>query len=420
MELKTMNEHVENPDNYYDIYNNEIISSNIDHFWEANSESGSDSSHEELFDHDLSRNHILSFRKLKRKIYKQCDTNIVHKHSTVLDVFMRYIQCHHVLYSEASYYCSYKLNLFMLPCMFLSTTCSVITSVHLKNVNISTLIAIFNGIISFLLAIVNYLKLDANAEAHKISAYQYTKLESHIKVHSGELLLYENDSLLTDDEYIHEQLSLWDKKEGSLYENDKIKQRANDRISFHNSLIKYKQNKEKEFNDKVQMIMTSIKETLKNVEDNNNFSLPRHILRKYSEICNMNIFLYIRSIDTYKQVLLNDLRNVKNEIRFYKNKGYDINPSYRDKFKLLYKQKNDLVRNFFEINKGYTLIDRMLQQELINVELMTKYNFLFTFQNILNCFGSSYNILPERYMKSTHIGYMDKDGKYLLEKVLEN
>ncbi len=420
MELKTMNEHLEDSDNYYDIYNNEIISSNIDHFWEANSESDSDSSQEELFDHDLSHNHILSFRKLKRKIYKQCDTNIVHKHSTVLDVFMRYIQCHQVLYSEASYYCSYKLNLFMLPCMFLSTTCSVITSVHLKNVNISTLIAIFNGIISFLLAIVNYLKLDANAEAHKISAYQYTKLESHIKVHSGELLLYENDSLLTDDEYIHEQLSLWDKKEGSLYENDKIKERANDRISFHNSLIKDKQNKEKEFNDKVQMIMTSIKETLKNVEDNNNFSLPRHILRKYSEICNMNIFLYIRSIDTYKQVLLNDLRNVKNEIRFYKNKGYDINPSYRDKFKLLYQQKNDLVRNFFEINKGYTLIDRMLQQELINVELKTKYNFLFTFQNILNCFGSSYNILPERYMKSTHIGYMDKDGKYLLEKVLEN
>ena len=106
--------------------------------------------------------------------------------------------------------------------MFLSTSCSVLTSVRLKNVNIPTLIAIFNGIISFLLAIVNYLKLDANAEAHKISAYQYTKLESHIKVHSGELLLYENEPLLTNQDYIHEQLSLWDKKEGSLYENERV------------------------------------------------------------------------------------------------------------------------------------------------------------------------------------------------------
>ena len=166
--------------------------------------------------------------------------------------------------------------------------------------------------------------------------------------------------------------------------------------------------------------MTSIKETLKNVEDNNNFSLPRHILIKYSEICNMNIFLYIRSIDSYKQVLLNELRNVKNEIRFYKNKGYDTNSVYRDKFKLLYQQKNDLVRNFFEINKGYTLIDSMLQQELINVELRTKYSILFMLQKILIFFRSSYNILPERYIKSTHIGYVDKDGKYLLEKVLEN
>ena len=85
--------------------------------------------------------------------------------------------------------------------------------------------------------------------------------QSFLNLDFAKKLLYENDSLLTDDEYIHEQLSLWDKKEGSLYENDKIKERANDRISFHNSLIKDKQNKEKEFNDKVQMIMTSIKAT---------------------------------------------------------------------------------------------------------------------------------------------------------------
>ena len=49
----------------------------------------------------------------------------------------------------------------------------------------------------------------------------------------------------------------------------------------------------------------------------------------------MNIFLYIKSIDTYKNVLLNDLRNVKNEIRFYnkymQNKDLQINDSIKEK-----------------------------------------------------------------------------------------
>ena len=62
----------------------------------------------------------------------------------------------------------------------------------------------------------------------------------------------------------------------------------------------------------------------------------------------MNIFLYIKSIDTYKNVLLNDLRNVKNEIRFYnkymQNKDLQINDSIKEKYIQLYKQKNYLLR----------------------------------------------------------------------------
>ena len=166
--------------------------------------------------------------------------------------------------------------------------------------------------------------------------------------------------------------------------------------------------------------MSSIKETLKNVEDNNNFSLPRHILCKYSVICNTNIFLYIKSIDNYKNILLNELCNVKNEIRFYTKQGQENNNELRDKYKTLYQRKNELLRNFLEMNKGYTLIDKMLQQELVNVELKTRYWLLFRLQTFFRYTGININVLPDEYKKSIQIGYRDKEGKYLLEKVLEN
>ena len=42
-----------------------------------------------------------------------------------------------------------------------------------------------NAWISFLLAVVSYMKLDAQAEAHKISAHQYDKLQSVCEFSSG-------------------------------------------------------------------------------------------------------------------------------------------------------------------------------------------------------------------------------------------
>jgi hypothetical protein len=380
-----------------------IRQEDVNEFWEANSESESESLSDKESEQDKPK--LLSFRKLKHKIYKQYDMSIVHKYSTALDLFVRYIQCYHILYSEASYYCSYKLNLFMLPCMFLSTACSVLTAVQFDEIDMVFLLSVMNGVITFLLAIINYLKLDANAEAHKISAYQCAKLKSQIEFYSGELLLHENDPLLSNHEFIEDTITIWKKH------HDWTKQEI---MEKYDSLMNEKEGKEKLFIDKVQSIIVTIKETLKNVEDNNNFSLPPHILSKYGTIYNMNIFLHIKSIDTYKNVLLNDLRNVKNEIRFYTKQGKSADTKYEDKFVELYHKKNDLLEEFLELNKGYSLIDHMLQQEITNIDLYSRYWYLFYLHSLFpTCFH-----LPQGYKHSNEIGYIDKKGDYLLDKVL--
>ena len=74
-------------------------------------------------------------------------------------------------------------------------------------------IASVNGIIAFLLAIVNFLKLDATSEAHKISAHQYDKLQTSVEFLSGTTLLF-----YTDKKIIQEKWGIWEtSKELSFY-----------------------------------------------------------------------------------------------------------------------------------------------------------------------------------------------------------
>ena len=86
-------------------YSNENVLKRVQDFWEANSESESESENDGDDNGDKGPNQkMISFRKLKQKMYQQYDTSIVHKYSTTLDLFVRYIQCYHILYSEAVSY----------------------------------------------------------------------------------------------------------------------------------------------------------------------------------------------------------------------------------------------------------------------------------------------------------------------------
>ena len=388
---------------YDDTSHNRQIMRNISGFWEANSESESSDNEDGGGGEGEGGGggegggtiHKISFQELRQKLQKQYNTNLVHKYSTTLDVFARYIQCHHMLYSEASHCCSFRLNAFMLPCIFLSTSCAVLSSVYDDAI---LLFAIINGVITFLLAIISFLKLDARAESHKISAYQLSKLKSQIEFSSGELLLYDNEPFLNNANYVNEQLEEWKKTHvGSCDEKQK-------------ELLSIQKEKEAKFMRNIEKTIVEIKEALKNIEDNNHFELPVHILRKYKTIYQMNVFLYMKSIDTYKNILLNDLRNVKNETRFYgtffKDSSSTIQDNMKSKYVKLYNQKNQLLREYFELNKGYSLIDAMLQQEIINIELRSTYWFWRSPQD------------HPSYKPCTHIGCVDEQGSYLLEKVL--
>jgi len=393
---------------------------NIEEFWEANSESED----EEYL--DKNEKNILgqiSFEKLKKKVYKDFEVTLIHRYSSALDILASYIKYHVIIYTEASYYCNFKLNLFMVPAILFSTICSVITGITHNRDDMAIIVSSLNGFIAFLLAIINYLKLDASAEAHKISAYQYSKLKNYIEFSSGEILLFQ-DPIITNKNFISEQIKNWDRNNEGNYSNEVIyNAERNKKIKEYQ---KYKSHLEKKLIDTIQNKIFEIKKSLKNIEDNNNFILPKHINRRYYNIYNINVFSYIKSVENYKLILLNDLRNVKNEIRFYRAMDQDkFSQEIVNKIKKLYNRKNSILTEFLELNKGFMLIDAMFQQEIKNINIRKKYWPVFKFQGfikiILRCFcckDSNINIIPASYKHCTHVGFVDEDGRYLLDKVL--
>jgi hypothetical protein len=106
-------------------------------------------------------------------------------YSITLDLISLYLKGQKILYTESKTFCEMVLYCLMLPAIFISSACTVL-NVPLKGVSYGpTIVSALNGFNSFILAFISYVKLDAKAEAHKTSAYQFDKLQAMCEFYSG-------------------------------------------------------------------------------------------------------------------------------------------------------------------------------------------------------------------------------------------
>ena len=82
-------------------------------------------------------------------------------------------------------------------------------------------------------------------------------------------------------------------------------------------------------NEKNKIIIEKIEyleEKLKDINDNFTMIVPELVKQIFPVISHINVFMFIKKIESYKYKLIMDLRNIKNEIRYISYK-YNLNQS---------------------------------------------------------------------------------------------
>ena len=242
--------------------------------------------------------------------------------STALDILGLYLKGQKILYTESKTLCEKRLHTLMLPAICISAI-SIVLSLLLTEYQISSIVlSLLSVINSIILSLVTYLKLDAKAEAHKISAYKYQKLESLCEFKSGRILIFKDI-------------------------------------------------------DDVANILTEIETKVMEIKESNQFILPEHIRHSYPVIYTTNVFSLVKKIQNKEIILINNLKLVIKKILEKSKEKYtleniiSINANNENKIatlsadlEQLEKDKNKAFTDVISFREKYLEIDKIFNDEM--------------------------------------------------------
>jgi hypothetical protein len=247
--------------------------------------------------------------------------------SSTLDIISQYMRGQKLLYLEAKSYCEFYLYRLMIPTIFISTACSVIGGIFADSKIAAMGVAAANGFNTLLLALINYFKLDARAEAHRMTAYSFDQLISECEFTSGKILL---SNLVNDTEL---------SKDAEKYS------------------LKY-----------VQDFMSKLENKVKEIKQKNQFIIPDSIRHRYPNTYYTNIFALVNQSQIQEMILTNQLKLACNAFAEIENqiiKG-DRREEIYEEYNIKLKQKNKLIEDILEHRQNLLAFDQELRVEVKN------------------------------------------------------
>ena len=259
------------------------------------------------------------------------------KLSTALDLISLYLKGQKMLYLEAKSYCEFYLYRLMIPAIIISSASSVISGIFYDNTTAVKIVSATSAANTVILSLVNFYKLDAKAEAHKMTAYSFDQLISECEFTSGKILLS----------------NVSENKKGENLEN----------VNQSEKPIKYDI-------QYVQNFITQIEKKVKEVKEKNQFIIPDTIRYRYPTIYNKNIFMDVINMHIDEMKFCNELKVICNAEIDAQNKVMSGNVLMKDKEDLnkLYIEKNKKIDEILEYRKTKTTWDKNISDELYNTE----------------------------------------------------
>jgi len=259
----------------------------------------------------------LSFKEVERSL-DTYDSNC--KISNELDIIITYLNGQKNLYIHSKNFTHCKLNILMVPTLVLSTGVTVISPFICLYGWSSITISILNATITLLISLVNYFKLESSYQMYSHLASQYDKLQTVLELANSRLIFLEN----------------------AIEQNELI--------------IKTIQ----EFEEKIFEI-----------KDSSTIFIQEDVKHIFPIISHINIFSFIKRIETYKKSLIFKYRDVKNEIRYILHKINEQkcnDERCKTRIAYLLDIKTKIRDEYIEYNNAYSYMDDAFIQEIKNAE----------------------------------------------------
>lgn len=273
-------------------------------------------------DPPVNENEDVFYEKAKEYLssFQNQNTNI----SSIIDIVGTYVKGQRILYTEAKTLCEQRLSCLMIPSILFTVVCSIANLILKDYVYGNIITSCLNGFIAFILALVNYLKLDARSEAHRSSAYKYDKLLSYINFQSGKLFFLKKES------------------------------------------------------EKFGEIIIKIERDIAEIKESNQFVLPEKIRYSFPKLSGINVFTEVKRIESIEIQFITQLSKIMKMVNEYEMKKMKTNnfeelKKIDDRLVELEDLKYNITIQIIKMQEEYLSIDKLFEDEMDAYRYKSRY-----------------------------------------------